>query len=102
MEKVPIVFEALVLALAGLVVLVQILTHRTLVKLQNEDPDVLLSVGVKSVDWWFDCIKGVFLLAFGAAGISIDRKRRLLLRLFWISQASLFGLLVAGQIIWRT
>lgn len=79
-------------ALIGIAIWVTtIATHRIMHKLEREQPDLLRSVGVKSIDWWFSCWRGIFLLAFTQQGTRLSTAQRWAMRGCIISSASLIA-----------
>ncbi|WP_157062486.1 hypothetical protein [Pseudoxanthomonas dokdonensis] len=56
------------------------LAHRELLKLYAQRQDLLRSVGIIRVDWWFRCIWGAMQLGFGQAGKSLPWFSRLVFK----------------------
>ena len=52
-------------------------TGRMLSRLERTRPELLRQVGITKVDWWIDCVVGVFRLAFGPVGALLSTKERL-------------------------
>ncbi|WAC61939.1 hypothetical protein OVA13_11040 [Pseudoxanthomonas sp. SL93] len=68
--------KALVVVLAVASMISILLTSKLLHKLDCTRPEVLRTAGITKVDWWIDCVVGVFRLAFGPAGTLLDTRER--------------------------
>jgi len=71
-------FEAFLRDYRGLLALLSVLAtvnvlfaHRALLRLSSTQPGLLQTVGIRRIDWWPRCVRGVFRLAFGGAGRSL-------------------------------
>lgn len=55
-----------------------LLATRELRRMQLDSPQLLNEVGIERIDWWFRCIAGVYMLAFGSRRRKVSSKRRLI------------------------
>jgi len=64
-------------------------TLKLLFWLKKYKPEKLEQVGIKHIDGWFACWRGIWLLAFSRHGSDLTGVQRLTLRLVVLSSASL-------------
>lgn len=76
-------FEAFLRDYRGLLALLSVLAtvnvlfaHRALLRLASAQPDLLHAVGIRRIDWWPRCVRGIFRLAFTGAGRSLPLAAR--------------------------
>lgn len=69
-----------------------LLTQRELLRLQREKPELLGSVGIIKIDWWWGCLRGIFRLGFSSAGESLPASSRWAFRLVMFTYAWLIAL----------
>ena len=55
--------------------------RQELSRLEQESPDLLRSVGIKHIDWWFGCLRGISRLAFLPIGKVLSAGSRFKLQL---------------------
>ena len=65
----------LLIALISCVVGV-LVTHLRLIGIERATPELLLSVGIRRIDWWWGCVRGIYRLAFLAVGSELPRSTR--------------------------
>lgn len=100
MDDAPLMVKALVLATAFFFAVVQLLVHRELVRLLARDPRSLQAVGIEEINWWYRCVRGLFVLAFSEAGDGLPAGSRRLFRVYWFAHGLLAALLVVGFAVW--
>lgn len=88
-----------ILVIAGIAA--TLLTQRELLRLQREKPELLGSVGIIKIDWWWACLRGVFRLGFCSAGALLPASSRWAFRLVmftyaWLTPVSI--LIVTGHL----
>lgn len=67
-------------AISMMLVIVGLAAHVLLVRMDKSHPNVLRRVGIQKVDWWFACLRGVFVLAMTQQGLSVPARTRWVLR----------------------
>ncbi|GAB2666714.1 hypothetical protein [Arenimonas aestuarii] len=74
------ILELAVVTTGVALAIVQLFVHRALVRLADDEPGVMRRAGIRDIDWWFRCIRGLFLLAFGDVSQSLPVRTRVLFR----------------------
>jgi hypothetical protein len=46
--------------------------------MRRETPQLLLDVGIKDINWLFNCVAGVYRLTFGISRLKITKQQRLI------------------------
>jgi len=73
----------IILPMFYIVVVVSFLcTWKILKRLKRDSPAVFSAAGIREIDWWFSCLRGVFRLAFSGLANEIDWRSRSVLRIF--------------------
>ncbi len=53
-----------------------ILAHRELLKLERYSPGTLREVGIAKIDWWWECLRGMYRLGSLSAGKDLSAYTR--------------------------
>lgn len=74
----------MVLSLLGVAIFICMIgvlfSHVRLIKLSRENPNILARAGIGKIDWWWGCIRGVFLLGFTRLGQELSAETRMAFR----------------------
>lgn len=91
METIELGFTCrLSLVILGVIVALSVIaSHLSLLRLERDGPETLRRAGIVRIDWWFRCMFGVLLLAFGSHGSGLSVLMRSVFRTYVIS-VSLF------------
>lgn len=54
-----------------------LITHSRLIAMERSTPELLARVGIRRIDWWWGCVRGIYRLAFSPAGNEVPQRTRL-------------------------
>lgn len=58
-----------------------VISHVRLIQLEKNNPELLRAAGIKKIDWWWSCLRGIYRLGFTALGNTLPIRTRIALRL---------------------
>lgn len=72
------IFFVLVLLVCAVSVFI---THVRLIQIQKTYPEILVRAGIKRIDWWWSCLRGIYRLGFTPLGADLPIHTRTAFRL---------------------